>query len=158
MASDLFLKLDGIPGESTDDKHKGEIEIESFSWGLTNTGAAAGGGGVGGKAQFEDLVLVAGTSAASPVLFVSAASGKHLKEAHLTVRKAGDKPFDFYKVTLEDVLITSYRTAGGEGDGPVDQFSLNFAKIDVSYSPQKADGSFDAAVTGGWDVKQGKAT
>ena len=113
--ANLFLKLDTIAGESTDDKHKGEIEIESFSWGLTQTGSPVGGGGGAGKAQFEDLTLVAPTSSASPKLFVAAAGGEHLKEANLTVRKAGEKPVEFYKIRLEDVLVSSFHTAGAEG-------------------------------------------
>jgi len=153
--ANLFLKLDTIAGESTDDKHKGEIEIESFSWGLTQTGGPVGGGGGAGKAQFEDLTLVAPTSSASPKLFVAAAGGEHLKEANLTVRKAGEKPVEFYKIRLEDVLVSSFHTAGAEGEErPVDQFSLNFGKIHVSYSPQNEDGSLGAAVTGSWDLKK----
>jgi type VI secretion system secreted protein Hcp len=153
--ANLFLKLDNIAGESTDDKHKGEIEIESFSWGLTQTGGAVGGGGGAGKAQFEDLTLVAATSSASPKLFVAAASGEHVKEANLTVRKAGEKPVEFYKIRLEDVLVSSFHTAGAEGEQrPVDQFSLNFAKIQVSYSPQNEDGSLGGTITGSWDVKK----
>ncbi len=152
--ANLFLKLDSIAGESTDEKHKGEIEVESFSWGLTQAGGAVGGGGGAGKAQFEDLTLVAPTSSASPKLFVVAAGGQHLKEANLTFRKAGEKPVEFYKIRLEDVLVSSFHTAGADGeDRPVDQFSLNFAKIQVSYSPQNDDGSLGAAVTGSWDVK-----
>lgn len=157
--ADLFLKLDGIPGESVDDKHKGEIEIESFSWGLSSTGSASGGGGGGAsKAQFHDLNLHAFTSAASPKLFVSAASGRHLKEALLTARRAGGKEaVDFYKVKLTDVLISSYNNAGSDDQSSLtDSFSLNFAKIEVSYAPQKQDGSLDTPITGGWDLKQNK--
>ncbi len=152
--ADVFIKIDSIAGESTDDKHKGEIEVESFSWGLTQTGGGSSGGGGGtGKALFEDLTLVAQTSAASPKLFAAAASGKHLKLADLTVRKAGEKPLEFYKVHLEDVLVSSFRTAGGEGElRPVDQFSLVYAKIEVSYTTQKADGSSGDTITEGWDV------
>jgi len=156
--ANLFLKLDTIAGESTDDKHKGEIEVESFSWGLTQAGGSVGGGGGVGKAQFEDLTLVAPTSSASPKLFVAAASGQHLKEANLTVRKPGEQPAEFYKIRLEDVLVSSFHTVGAEGDeAPVDQFSLNFGKILVSYSPQNADGSLGAAVTGSWDIKKNSA-
>lgn len=156
--ADVFLKIEGIAGESVDDKHKGEIEIESFSWGVSNTGTSTGSGGGAGRAQFEDLTLVAATSSASPQLFGSTATGRHLKEALLTVRKAGEAGAEYYKVALEDVLVSSYHNVGGEGQVPIDQFSLSFGKIEVSYAPQKADGSLDTPITAGWDLKQGKAT
>jgi type VI secretion system secreted protein Hcp len=89
------------------------------------------------------------------MLFLKCATGEHIKEATLTVRKAGGEQQEFYKITLEDVMISSYQ-AGGSGNQalPVDQFSLNFAKIDFEYKPQKEDGSLDAGVRGGWDLKK----
>jgi type VI secretion system secreted protein Hcp len=153
-AVDYFLKLDGIEGESRDAKHRNEIEIESFSWGLHQTGDLSSGGGAGsGKAQLDDISFVAGTSKASPKLFLSCASGQHIKEALLTVRKAGEQQAEFYKLTLTDVLVSSYANGGADDDVPVDQFSLNFAKIEVAYYPQKDDGSLDAPVVAGWDLK-----
>ena len=107
--ANLFLKIDSIAGESTDAKHKDEIEIESFSWGVSNTsGGAVGGGGGAGKAQFDDITFVARTSKASPKLFLAAAGGQHLKQALLTMRKSGEQSAEFYKVTLQDVLVSSF--------------------------------------------------
>jgi type VI secretion system secreted protein Hcp len=170
MAVDYFLKIDGIEGESLDEKHKGEIEIESFSWGLTQTGGnSAGGGGAGAKAQFRDISFVALISKASPKLFLGCATATHSKSAVLTVRKSGTQPVEFDTVTLEDVIISSYQQGssqapgasqapgGVQGDVPVDQFSLNFSKITVVYRPQKADGTLDAPVSAGWDVRSNAA-
>lgn len=155
---DYFLKIDGISGESTDDKHKDEIQIESFSWGLSNSGSAAHGGGAGaGKAAFQDFSFVTQVTKASPKLFLACASGEHIKQAILTARKAGKGQQEFLKVTLSDLLVSSYQTEGAGGDVvPTDQVSLNFSKIEVSYREQKADGSLGEANLAGWDIKANK--
>jgi type VI secretion system secreted protein Hcp len=154
MAADYFLKLDGISGESPDSKHKGEIEVLSFSFGETHPGSSgSGGGGGSGKVQMSDFSFTARTSKASPQLFLHCAQGKHIKQAFLTVRKAGGTKQEYLKIKLNDVLVSSYALGGG-GDDPVpdDSFSLRFKKISYDYAPQKADGSLDAPVHGGWDL------
>jgi type VI secretion system secreted protein Hcp len=157
MAFDAFLKLDGIKGESTDKTHAGEIEIHSFSWGVSNTGTfASGGGGSTGKATFQDFSFTTEGSSASPQMFLSAAMGKHIPEAVLTLRKAGEKPLDYYVIKLSDVLISGYQQAGASGaqtNVPLDEFSLNYSKIDISYTSQKADGSSGDISRAGYDVK-----
>jgi type VI secretion system secreted protein Hcp len=104
---DYFLKIDGIPGESGDDKHKAEIELESFSWGESQSGTAGHGGGAGaGKVVAQDLSIVKKVDKASPVLMIGCATGTHYKSAILTARKAGGGQLDYLKITLEDVLIS----------------------------------------------------
>ena len=94
--------------------HKGEIDLESFSWGETNQGtAAAGGGGGAGKVSMQDFHFVTRVNKASPVLFLSCASGKHIKEAILTVRKAGKDQQDYLVFKFKDVLVSSYQIGGG---------------------------------------------
>ena len=89
-AVDYFLKIDGIPGESTDSKHKNEIDIESWSWGEANSGSHAyGGGGGAGKVSVQDFNFTMHVNKASPKLFLACATGQHIKEALLTCRKAG---------------------------------------------------------------------
>jgi type VI secretion system secreted protein Hcp len=159
VASDYLLKLDGIKGESTDAKHKDEIEIESFSWGCTQPGTfSSGGGGGAGKVSFQDIHFTTRVSVASPNLMVACASGQHIKVATLTVRKAGKDQQEYYIVKLSDNLVSSYQSAGSEGSNalPVDQFSLNFAKIEFEYKSQKPDGTLGAPVKGGWDLKANK--
>jgi type VI secretion system secreted protein Hcp len=126
---DYFLKIDGIAGESQDAKHKGEIEIESFSWGVSQTGAhAAGGGGGAGKVHFHDLTITKTVDKASPNLFLKCASGEHIKQAVLTVRKAGERQEDFLRVTFSDVLISSFQD-GGTPNGVVDASSLSYRNV-----------------------------
>jgi type VI secretion system secreted protein Hcp len=159
VASDYLLKIDGIKGESSDSKHKDEIEIESFSWGATQPGsfATAGGGGAG-KVSFQDVHFTTRVNAASPNLMVACATGQHIKVATLTVRKAGKDQQEYYIIKLSDNLVSSYQSGGSEGSNalPVDQFSINFAKIEFEYKTQKPDGSLGAPVKGGWDLKANK--
>ena len=158
MAVDYFLKIDGVPGESVDSKHKGEIQLESFSWGETRPGGGSLGGGAGaGKVQMQDLVVSMVVSKASPKLMLGCATGKHYKDAVLTARKAGKAQQEFLVFKFKDVVVTSYQTGGSaEGDVPVDQASLGFSTIQMEYKPQKSDGSLDTAVKAGWDLKQNK--
>jgi type VI secretion system secreted protein Hcp len=154
--ADYFLKIDGVEGESTDQKHKGEIDVESFSWGEAQSPAGTGGGGGGaGKVAMQDFHFVMRVNKASPTLMLACASGRHLKQAVLTARKAGKDQQEFLRWTFEDLLVTSYQTAGGEsGEAvPTDQISLNFAKIQVEYRPQGAGGALAPPVTAGWDLK-----
>ena len=160
MAVDYFLQIAGVEGESTDAKHKGWIDVDSWSWGETRptAPAAGGGGGGGGKVQVQDLHFVSRVSKASPKLFLACASGQHFKDAKLVGRKAGKSQQEFLTWTFTDLLVTGYQTGGTEGGEvlPSDQVSLSFAKLKVEYRTQKADGSLDAPVSGGWDVKSNK--
>ena len=157
-AVDYFLKIEGIEGESQDSKHKSEIEIQSFSFGATQTGSfAAGGGGGAGKVNMQDFHFTVPVNKASPKLMLACASGQHIKKAILTVRKAGKEQQEYLKYTFSDILVSSYQTGGGGGDVmPVDQISLNFAKIEHEYKEQKADGTLAGSVKAGWDLKQNK--
>ena len=159
MPVDLFLKIEGVSGESPDAKHKGEIQLESFSWGESSPGGApSGGGGGAGKVQMQDLLFSMFVSKASPKLMLACATGKHHKEAVLTVRKAGKSQQEYLIIKLKDVVITSYQIGGTDvGDAPMDQASLGFSTIQMEYKPQKADGSLDAPIKAGWDLKNNKA-
>jgi type VI secretion system secreted protein Hcp len=157
MAGDIFAKIGDIKGESLDSKHKDEIDVQSFSWGVSQTGTLAHGGGGGeGKAQFNDFNFTTNVSKASPLLFLACATGEHIKDAQIVVRKAGKEQQEYLILKMTDVLISSYQT-GGQGESiPLDQVSMAFAKVEFTYKPQKADGSLDAAITTGWDLKANK--
>jgi len=159
MATDFLLEIDGIKGESQDSKHPSTIEVDSFSWGVSNAGShAAGTGGGAGKASFQDIHFTSSVGKASANLAMSCASGKHINKAVLFVRKQGEDQQDYYVLTLEDLLVSSYQSgdAAGGSSVPTDQFSLNFAKIKYEYKSQKKDGTLDAPVTMTWDLKQNK--
>ena len=159
MAVDYFLKIDGIEGESHDSKHKGEIDLQSWSWGESQTGTHSGGGGGGaGKVSMQDFHFVMKCNKASPKLMLACATGEHIPKAVLVCRKAGKDQQEFLKVTLTDVLVSSYQTGGSAHSDviPTDQISMNFAKIEKEYKEQKADGSLGGAVKAGYDVKANK--
>ena len=158
-AVDYFLKIDGVDGESTDDKHKGEIELESFSFGASNAGSfSSGGGGGSGKVAMQDFHFVKKIDKSSPKLFVACATGEHLKTITLTCRKAGKDQQEFLKIVLTDSMVTSYQDGGSAGADivPMDQISVGFSKIELKYKEQKPDGSLGGEIVGGWDVKTNK--
>ncbi len=155
MASNVFLALDGIDGESTDDKHQGEIELESWSFGVSNSGTAhMGGGGAGaGKASLSDLSVTKTIDVATPALLQAAASGRRLKSATLTARKAGGDQKEFLVIVMSPVLVTSCQLdADGAGDGPREAVHLSFGKVQLTYLSQSPDGSAGPTGTFGWDV------
>ena len=157
-AFDYFLKIDGIQGESTDAKHEDEIEVLSWSWGETQERAPSPSGGGGtGKVAMTDLHVSADLSRASPQLLLACASGKHVKSAVLTGRRAGKAQAEFLTFSLSDVLVSGYQTGGSAAEAPLDSISLNFSKIEVSYKQQKADGSLAPAIRVGWDRKSNKS-
>src|SRR5262245_3180885 len=135
---DIYLDIDGIKGESQDSKHKDKIEIESCSFGLSQTGSfVVGSGGGSGKASFQDIHFTALVSIADPLLLNACASGKHLPKAVVTFRKAGGEQEEYLVITLTDVLVSSYQLGGSSGGSlPSCSFSLNFSKIQVKAAPQ----------------------
>ncbi len=158
MATDYFLKLDGIDGESTDDKHKKEIDLEHFSWGARNHGTAGKGGGLGGgKVQMDDFTFVMKHNAASNQIMLACAGGDHIKKGIVTARKQGGTQLEYLTITLHNVLVSSYQLGASGGDSiPMDQFSLNFTKIEQSYQAQKADGTGAGKTTKIWDGEANK--
>jgi type VI secretion system secreted protein Hcp len=140
MAVDAFLKLKDIKGESVVKDHAEEIDVLSWSWGMSQTGTAhIGSGGGAGKVNVSDLVVTKMTDAASPNLVKAICTGKHIEEAVLTLRKAGEKPLDYLIITMTDVLITSYSVSAG-GEVPTETIALTFAKFKESYQPQDKTG------------------
>jgi type VI secretion system secreted protein Hcp len=157
MASDIFVKLGDIKGESLDDKHKDEIEVLSFSWGVTNSGVVAGGGGgSAGKATFHDLSIVHNLDKASPLLLKACATGTRIKDAIMTHRKAGKGRQEYLVVKLSDVTVTAVTHGGDAGQPILENVTLAFAKVDFEYKPQKPDGSLDAGIQFKYDLKANK--
>ena len=154
MASDIFAKIGDIKGESTDSKHKDEIEVLSFSWGVTNSVKIKGGGA--GKATFTDLSFLHGIDKASPNLLSACATGAHLKEATITHRKAGKGQQEYLIIKMNDVIITGVALADSSVVAGSETVSMAFAKVDLEYKPQKADGSLDAGIHFKFDIKANK--
>jgi type VI secretion system secreted protein Hcp len=159
VASDIFAKIGDIKGESLDDKHKDEIEILSWSWGVTNAHSrGAGSGARSGKAAFHDLSFTHNIDKASPSLLKRCATGEHLKEATITHRKAGKGHPEYLVVKMNDVIITSVThgdSTGAQGSH-LETVTLAFGKVDLEYRPQKADGSLEAGIHFKYDIKANK--
>jgi type VI secretion system secreted protein Hcp len=156
--ADAFLKLDGVPGESADAKHKGEIDLESFSFGVKRTGSGSvGGGGGSGKADFSSFTFDKLYDSSSPKLFLGAASGQHFKSAVITFRKrGGEQPQDFLTYKFEDVMVEHYDQGGKQEPPLLEDVGMTFDRVDITYRPQNADGSLGSPITASWDVQNNK--
>jgi type VI secretion system secreted protein Hcp len=153
MALNIFAKIGDIKGESLDDKHKGEVEVLSWSWGVAQSGAGPGAG----KASFSDFSLTHNIDKSSPVLMKACATGEHIKEATITVRKAGKGQQDYLIIKMNDVVITGVHPSGsGDAAEMAEQVALQFAKVALEYRPQKADGSLDAGIHFKYDIQSNK--
>jgi type VI secretion system secreted protein Hcp len=154
MAVDMFLKLDGIKGESQDSKYKEQIDVLAWSWGGSQSGTGhMGGGSGGGKVNVQDISLTKYVDKSSATLFLMMCNGKHIKNGMLIVRKAGEKPVEYLKLTMDDILVAGYSTGGSGGeDRLTENVTLNFSKFKIEYTPQKADGTSEAAVEMKWDI------
>jgi type VI secretion system secreted protein Hcp len=156
MAVDVFLAIGDIKGESKDSKHEGEIDVLSWSWGISNaTSMSTGGGGGAGKANFSDLNIMHAVDKASPVLMTKCATGEHIKEGTLTLRKAGKGQQEYLIIKMNDILITSVQPSGSS-EHPMESVSFQYSKIVLEYKAQKEDGSLDAGVFFKYDVKANK--
>ena len=154
MAVDMFIKIDDIEGESSDDVHGGEIEVKNWSWGMSQSGTThSGAGGGAGKVNVQDLLFTHYVDKASPNLMKMCCNGKHFEEATLVVRKAGDPALEYLIITMKHGLISSVSTSGsGGGDLIEENVTLNFAEFTSSYVPQLDDGTGDASVDVGWNI------
>lgn len=151
-SADYFLKIDGIPGESTDEKHKDWIEVDSWSWGVSQTNTGHGGGGNGsGKVNVQDLNFTKRIDKASPLLFKACASGQHIKQVTLTARKAGGRQDDYLKYNFFDVFCDATKHSGTGIDLPKEEVSFTYGKITMEYKQQNQKGGIGGTFTAGWD-------
>jgi type VI secretion system secreted protein Hcp len=163
MPFDAFLKIDGIPGESTDDKHKEWIEILSFNYGVsqsTSGSASTAGGATSGRADFHDFSIVKALDKASPKIFEACTCGTHIKTITITLCRAGGDKLKYMEYKLSNSIISSYRPGGSAQGGealPLEELSFNYGKLELSYTQQKrADGSGGGQVAAGWDLEANK--
>jgi len=159
MALNMFIKMDSIKGESQDDKHKDEIDVLSWSWGLEQSGAgpSAGGGGAG-KVSVHDLAITKRTDIATPQLMLACANARHIKEALLTVRKPDRNQLEFVRIKMNDVMVRSLSTTTSDSsdDSITENVALNFSKVQVDYVRQKADGTAGQTGEFKWDFSANK--
>ena len=160
MAVDMFLKVKDVTGESVDDKHKGEMDILAWSWGMSQSATMhMGPGGGSGKVNVQDISVTKYVDRSTPTLMKMCCSGTHIPEIILTVRKAGGKaPVEYVKITLKEAIVGSISTGGSGGeDRLTENITLNFSEFKYEYTPQKADGTPDASIPAAWDIASNKA-
>jgi type VI secretion system secreted protein Hcp len=134
-AVDYFLQVDGVTGESTDAQFAGSIEVESFSWGATQAIAISGGGGAtAAKLSVTEFSVVKRVDSASPQLLLKCATGKHIARVRLLARRSNPGVV-FLQYELKDVLISSFKDAGTEGELPLEEVSFHFDGLQMSYVP-----------------------
>jgi len=154
MSVDMFLKVEGIDGESQDKNHNKEIDILAWSWGMSQSGTThMGSGGGAGKVAIQDLSVTKYVDRASMTLMEHVANGKHITKAKLFVRKAGGTPLEYIKIEMEDIIVTSVSTGGSGGeDRLTENVTFNFSVVKTQYVPQKKDGTGEAGINFGWDI------
>jgi type VI secretion system secreted protein Hcp len=160
MAFDAFLKIDGIPGESTDDKHKDWIEVLSYSCGVSQpaSATASGSGGAGHqRADFQDFQIVKGLSKASPKIALACANGTPAATVTMELCRAGGEKLKYMEYKLTNAIISSVSEGGGGGGEVTESVSFSYGKIEWTYTQQKrADGSGGGQVAAGWDLEGNK--
>jgi type VI secretion system secreted protein Hcp len=155
MAFDAFLKIDGIPGESTDDQYKDWIEILSFDHGLVQAiskTVSSAGGAAGERVDFGAVNVRKEIDKASPKIFEAAFTGKHIKEVLIEVCRAGGNKEKYLTIKMEQVLVASFNQDGGDGvEFPTERVSFAHGTITMIYTQQKrADGTPGGQVAAGW--------
>jgi type VI secretion system secreted protein Hcp len=160
MAFDAFLKLDGVTGESTDDKNKGQIEIYSFSWGASNPvtiGSQSTGSGAG-KVSFASFSITKKLDSSSPTLLKNCCIGDHFKTGSLTLRKAGGDQLAYLEYDFTEIYIDSYQVNGSSGgdDTPSESISMTAASVVMKYSAQSAEGKMTPMKPAGWNLTTNK--
>jgi len=149
-AVDMFLKIEGVEGESKDKAHGKEIDVLFLNWSSAMQASRAGAAGTS-KANVEDISVTKYIDKATPKLFESLATGKHIAEAKIVVRSTGGNPVEYLKYTLRDVMITSYSTGASGEDRPTESISFNYGKIEVEYTELNPDGTPGKVTVQGWD-------
>lgn len=153
--TDYFLKFDGIKGGSSDKLHRDWSDINSFSWGVSAIAGSVGGGGGAGKTTLSDFAWTQALDSSFTPLFLDTATGKHIKKAVVDFSTVAEKPLVYFKMTFDDVQLTSLNLAGSAGSDPSFAGSFAYGKVTLDYWEQKADGSLGAKSTASYDLKKG---
>jgi type VI secretion system secreted protein Hcp len=156
MAVDYFLELDGIQGESQDEKHKNQIQILSWSWGASNTSSVSGTGGSGaGKVDLSDFNCMTNFDKSTPKFFKTCAKGTHITKGVLSAIKAGGDGKPYLKVNFNEIFITSLQMSAS-GEIPTVSLSFTYNEIGIDYSVQDEKGTLTSTGEIKFNVKQNK--
>ncbi|MHC4326994.1 MAG: Hcp family type VI secretion system effector [Planctomycetota bacterium] len=160
MPADAFLKIDGIPGESTDAKHKDQIEVLSYSHGVSQMGSASdstAGGKTTGRCDHQDFSIVKELDKASPELNLQCCKGTHIKEMTLELCSATGDKSPYMRYLFEGVIISSISIGGGGGGLPTESVTFNYNKINWIYvDTDHETGKKKGEVKKWWSLKENK--
>jgi type VI secretion system secreted protein Hcp len=159
MALDMFINMGAkVKGESRDKVQgpKGDIDVLSWSWGMSQSGSThMGGGGGAGKVSFQDLSFTKYIDSASNALMNALAKGSHIDKCVLMVRKAGEGQNKYIAITMEEVIVTSVSTGGSGGeDRLTESVTLNFGKVSFAYTPQDSKGTVAGDKSFTWNIAE----
>lgn len=156
MAVDMFIKVGTIEGESVDKVHAGKIDVLAWSWGMSQSGTThQGGGGGAGKVNVQDISFTKYVDKSTTNLMSACCKGTHFDDAVLIVRKAGDKPLEYIKITMKEVIVTSLSTGGSGGeDRLTENVTLNFAEFKVEYQEQNPKGGSKGKPEFSWNIAE----
>jgi len=158
MAVDYFLKLDGIQGESQDEKHKNEIQLLSFSWGASNTSSVAGTGGSGaGKVDLSDFSAMLFFDKSTPKFFKSICAGTHIPTGTLSAIKAGADGKPYLKIDFKEMFVTGLQVSASS-EIPSVSLSFSYNEIKIDYSVQDEKGNLASIGPVSWNTKTNKAS
>ncbi len=161
MASDNFLQIDGIKGESTDEKHKDSIEVLSYNWGVSQMASAAAvsatSSSAGERADFQDLSITKLMDKSSPLLMKACAKADPIKEVKLELCRATGSKQTYMEYKLKHVIISSVSTGGGGGGEATESVTFNYGTIELTYTPFDREGKAQGKVPAGWDLMKNKA-
>ena len=157
MADIIHISLTGIKGESTFQRHKDEIAVESWNWGVSAP-QPLGGSAAASKPAFAPLGFAHRVDLSSPPLWRHCVTGQHIQEGILSVARPMATAGDYIMLKLSDVLVTSVSLADASADTqpPLESVTLTFALFEYTYRPQLANGSFGPAVTLKFDIRQNR--
>ncbi|WP_449567301.1 Hcp family type VI secretion system effector [Lelliottia nimipressuralis] len=156
MAQDMFIKIEGIEGESPDAIHKNEIQVLSWNWVVAqHSNMHSGSGGGSGRATVDDFCFVHYTDKASPNLLNYCLTGKHIKNIQFVIRKAGGDPLEYLTIKFTDAIITKVNMEGSHDDEtrPRESVRFSFTKMTQDYVMQNAEGHKSGVISATYDVK-----
>jgi type VI secretion system secreted protein Hcp len=157
MAIDVYLHIDGIKGESTDDRHKDWIECKSVSWAVEQPRSATsstGGGHTAERCEHRDVVITKLADLASPILLQTCSAGRTIPKAKLEFMRAdaqGER-VKYFEIELDNVLIGAVSPSVSEGDIMTEEVGFKFSKVRWKYTQQRVSGGMGGNTSGGWDL------
>lgn len=160
MAIDIFLKIDGINGESKDSNHKEWIDVQDFTWGASQPATlTSGGGGGAGKVNFQDLKVTAAIDKSAPIILKHSAIGRHIPKLEISVCKAGGEQIEYSRITLEDVIVTGVEFEGSKSNEVLFvNYSFQAVKVKNQYWEQTERGGRGPETQMAYDIKLNKST